>query len=921
MSKSQDIFIKGARVHNLKNIDVHIPRNNLVVITGVSGSGKSSLAFDTLFAEGQRRYVESLSSYSRQFLARLDKPDVDYITGISPAIAIEQKVSSGNPRSTVGTLTEIYDYLRLLFGRIGITYSPISGEEVKSDSVSGVVDFIKGLAPETLVYITCKLQKYENWKAYLKLTLQQGFTRILLDNESKDIEELLEQAEPENAKERAFILIDRVKVRLEDEDFESRIADSIATAFFEGQGKCVLVIGTSQHIFSDRFERDGMPFERPTPQMFGFNNPYGACKTCEGFGRVIGIDEGLVIPESYKSVYEGAVAPWRSEAMGVYLKEFIYSKETKDFPFHKPYEELSEKELELLWRGNAKVKGIRGFFRDVEAQVHKIQYRVLLSRYRGYTACPDCKGSRVRKDALYVRIQDKNIADWLFMPVGDLAEEVKKLALKPYEEKIAGRILKEITNRLGYLVEVGLGYLTLNRPVATLSGGESQRINLATSLGSTLVGSLYILDEPSVGLHPRDGDRLISILEQLRDLGNTVIVVEHDEALMKRADCILDIGPLAGEHGGKVVAEGTLEEILKNENSLTAKYLSGKEKINVPEQRRAWNNCIRIEGAREHNLKNVTAEIPLNVFTVVTGVSGSGKSTLIRKILYPGLRQYLGENSDKPGKHMRLSGEINRLKGVEMVDQSPIGKSSRSNPVTYLKIYDLIRELFSETPLAKARNLKPGHFSFNVEGGRCETCQGDGTVTLEMQFLSDIELICESCNGKRFKELILEVKYKNKNISEVLDMTITEAILFFSEEKKIVTKLTIVEEVGLGYIRLGQSSSTFSGGEAQRIKLAAFLQKQGGDGNTLFIFDEPTTGLHFNDVKKLLYALNRLVEEGNTVLVIEHNLDVIKSADYVIDLGPEGGDKGGYLLFEGTPEELVKIEKSYTAKYLKEKLN
>lgn len=919
----QHIIIKGARVHNLKNIDVAIPKNKLVVITGMSGSGKSSLAFDTLYAEGQRRYVESLSAYARQFLGRMNKPDVDYIKGIAPAIAIEQKVITSNPRSTVGTSTEIYDYLKLLFSRIGKTYSPVSGNEVRKDTVSSVTDFITGLGEGATVTIYCPLFPHNNrsLKEELAVLLQKGFLRVFYDHKIHKIENILEDSAFEDFElkdEQAVrILIDRIVVNTEDETI-SRIADSVQTAFFEGKGDCYVEHeGKTEH-FCDRFELDDIRFEEPTPNFFSFNNPYGACKRCEGYGNVIGIDQDLVIPDKSKSIYDNAIAPWRGEKMREWLNKLVRNAEKFNFPIHRPYNELSEKEQQLVWTGNRYFSGLDDFFKELEEQTYKIQYRVMLSRYRGKTSCPDCKGSRLRKDASYVRINGKSIIDVVLMPLSEILAFFDGLKLDAGEEKIARRLLTEIRNRVLYLNNVGLGYLTLNRLSNTLSGGESQRINLATSLGSSLVGSIYVLDEPSIGLHPRDTQKLIEVLVSLRNVGNTVLVVEHEEEMMLAADHIIDIGPEAGTHGGNLIFSGNFRQIVKDKHSLTGQYLSGARQIAVPEIRRKWKDHILITGARENNLKNIDVKFPLGVFTTVTGVSGSGKTSLVRKILYPALQKAIGNYAgEQTGAHNGISGNYELVSQVEMVDQNPIGRSSRSNPVTYVKAWDDIRNLFAALPASKAAGLKPAAFSFNVEGGRCDVCQGEGEVKIEMQFMADIYLPCETCGGRRFKQQVLDVAYKDKNVADILDLTIDEAVAFFKDEPKILQKLQPLVNVGLGYVHLGQSSNTLSGGEAQRIKLASFLIKGNSASKTFFIFDEPTTGLHFHDIGKLLIALNTLIEQGNTVLVIEHNMDMIKSADWVIDIGPEGGDKGGNLVFEGTPEDLVQVESSYTGKFLK----
>ncbi|GGG31899.1 UvrABC system protein A [Pontibacter amylolyticus] len=920
----QHIIIKGARVHNLKNLSVALPRNKFIVVTGLSGSGKSSLAFDTLYAEGQRMYVESLSSYARQFLGRMDKPDVDYIKGISPAIAIEQKVSIKNNRSTVGTSTEIYDYLKLLYARIGKTYSPVSGEVVQKDSVADVVDFIFSMEDEARVMILAPLQLHKDrtLAKELDLLLQKGYSRIYADGQVYFIEELLEEKKPKLGKE-VYILVDRAIIYKSDEDLQFRIADSVQTAFFEGHGECRVKYGDGEErVFSDRFELDGMVFEEPSVNFFSFNNPYGACQTCEGFGSVLGIDPDLVIPDKSLTVYEGAVAPWRSDKMSEWLKPLVKNGIRFDFPIHRPYNELSEKEQELLWTGNKYFEGLNDFFKHLQSQTHKIQYRVMLSRYRGRTTCPDCKGSRLRKDASYVKINGKSITDLVLMPITQSLAFFENMQLTEHERNVAERLVTEVTNRLGYLVRVGLGYLTLNRLSNTLSGGESQRINLATSLGSALVGSMYILDEPSIGLHPKDSEQLIGVLRSLQKMGNTVIVVEHEEEMMRAADQLIDIGPEAGSGGGNLMFQGTLEEMTQTADTYTAKYLSGEMEVSVPAQRRKWRNAIEVQGARENNLKNLSVKVPLGVMTVVTGVSGSGKSTLIKKILAPAMMKLHGNTAEATGKFDKLAGDYNKIRHVEFVDQNPIGKSSRSNPVTYVKAYDAIRSLYADQPLAKSRGFKPSHFSFNIEGGRCEVCQGEGQVKIEMQFMADIYLTCESCNGHRFKQDVLDIKYKEKSISEVLDMTIADSIDFFADQSKIVEKLRPLNDVGLGYIRLGQSSNTLSGGEAQRVKLASFLTKgvQAHQEDILFIFDEPSTGLHFHDINKLLQSINALIENGNTVVIIEHNMDIIKSADWIIDLGPEGGTNGGYLLFEGTPEEMAKLEDNHTARFLKERL-
>ncbi|MCX2481129.1 excinuclease ABC subunit UvrA [Pedobacter sp. MC2016-15] len=922
----KNIIIKGARVHNLKNIDVAIPKNKLVVITGMSGSGKSSLAFDTLYAEGQRRYVESLSSYARQFMGRMNKPDVDYIKGIAPAIAIEQKVITSNPRSTVGTSTEIYDYLKLLFSRIGKTISPESGEIVKKDTVSTVVDFVAGLGNDSTVTIFCPLHPHNNRsvKEELAVLLQKGFLRVYINDQVSKIEAILED---EDFKDYELtdagtirILIDRI-VFHDDDETMSRLADSVQTAFFEGKGDCYVEHEEKVSHFCDRFELDGIRFEEPTPNFFSFNNPYGACKRCEGYGNVIGIDEDLVIPDKSKSLYDNAIAPWRGEKLRDWLNKLIKHAGKFDFPIHRPFSELTEEQQRLVWTGNKWFAGLDDFFTELETQTYKIQYRVMLSRYRGKTICPDCKGSRLRKDASYVKIGGKSVIDVVLMPLSSIQQFFDQLELSETDEKISRRLLAEVTSRVLYLNNVGLGYLTLNRLSNTLSGGESQRINLATSLGSSLVGSIYVLDEPSIGLHPRDTNKLIEVLTSLRNVGNTVLVVEHEEEMMKAADHIIDIGPEAGTLGGNLVFSGTYDQIIKDKKSLTGMYLSGRESIAIPATRRKWADHILIKGARENNLKNIEVKFPLGVFTVVSGVSGSGKTSLIKKILYPALQKAIGNYAgEQTGLYDGIFGNYDLISQVEMVDQNPIGRSSRSNPVTYVKAWDDVRALFSALPAAKASGLKPAAFSFNVEGGRCDVCQGEGEVKIEMQFMADIFLPCEACNGRRFKQQILDVTYQDKNVADILDLTIDEAVKFFKDEPKILNKLQPLVDVGLGYVHMGQSSNTLSGGEAQRIKLASFLIKGNNASKTMFIFDEPTTGLHFHDIKKLLIALNTLIEQGNTILVIEHNMDMIKSADWVIDIGPEGGDKGGHIVFEGTPENLVNEKTSYTGKYLKDHL-
>ncbi|MDN5204402.1 excinuclease ABC subunit UvrA [Fulvivirgaceae bacterium BMA10] len=918
------IIIKGARVNNLKNLSVAVPRYKLVVITGPSGSGKSSLAFDTLFAEGQRMYVESLSSYARQFLGRMEKPEVEYIKGVSPAIAIEQKVSTRNPRSTVGTSTEIYDYLKLLFARIGTTYSPVSNKKVTRDTVTSVVDFLlkQEDGKKLLILSPFLVHKNRTLEQELNILLSKGFTRLLVDGDVYFIEEILEDPDLVKKKDNLYVVIDRAVVKKDDEETQFRLSDSVQTAFFEGDGVCVIdLVEKGKKEFSDKFELDGIKFESPTVNLFSFNNPYGACKTCEGFGKVLGIDPDRVIPDKGLSVFDGAIVPWRSESMKQWLDDLVKNAIQFDFPIHRPYHELDEKEKELLWTGNKYFKGLNAFFKHLETKTHKIQYRVLLSRYRGRTVCPDCKGSRLRKDASYVKINDHSIIDLVLMPVEKVKGFFDGIKLNEYETKVAQRILKELKNRLDYLCRVGLGYLTLNRLTSTLSGGEFQRIKLATSLGSALVGSMYVLDEPSIGLHPRDTERLISVLKTLRDLGNTVIVVEHEEEVMRSADQIIDIGPDAGSNGGELVFQGSIDE-LNGYDTHTARYLMEKDVIEVPKIRRKWKDSVEIVGARENNLKNISVKIPLDVLTVITGVSGSGKSTLVKKILHPAIGKILGTVGESTGKFDRLEGDYKKIGRIEFVDQNPIGKSSRSNPVTYVKAYDPIRQLFADQPLSKQRGYKPAFFSFNVDGGRCETCQGEGIVKIEMQFMADINLTCESCKGKRFKQEILEVKYKEKDISDILALTIDESIEFFHDKTAILNKLLPLQEVGMGYVRLGQSSSSLSGGEAQRVKLASYLGKgsNASKEHTLFIFDEPTTGLHFHDIRKLLGAINALVDGGNSAVIIEHNMEVIKSADWIIDLGPEGGENGGNINFCGIPEKMIEEKKNHTARFLREKL-
>ncbi len=915
------ILIKGAQIHNLKNLDVVIPRNELVVITGLSGSGKSSLAFDTLYAEGQRRYVESLSSYARQFLGRLDKPKVEYIKGIAPAIAIEQKVNTTNARSTVGTSTEIYDYLKLLFARIGKTYSPISGNEVKKDSVSDVISQVKTFALESkwLLLAPIHLEEGRKLEDKLKVVLQQGFARILVNNEMVRLDQIDQHTLDHK---NILLIIDRIVVK-DEEDFYNRLADAIQTAFFEGKGICYLQeVETQKRIeFSANFELDGMAFLEPNIHLFSFNNPYGACPACEGYGNIIGIDNELVIPNSSLSIYENAIYPWRGESMGWYRDQLINNAYKFDFPIHKPYFELSEEHKELIWNGNKFFTGLNDFFQELEEKNYKIQNRVMLSRYRGKTKCPICKGKRLRKEANYIAIGGKKISDIVDMSIKRLIPFFDQLQLSEYDAKVAKRLLIEIKNRLVFLSDVGLDYLTLNRNSASLSGGESQRINLATSLGSSLVGSMYILDEPSIGLHPKDTERLIKVLKDLRDLGNTVIVVEHDEDIMKAADRIIDIGPEAGSFGGELVAEGSFDEILKAE-SLTAKYLNGQLEIAIPKRRRTTNNLIHIKGARENNLQNIDVSFPLESLTVITGVSGSGKSTLVKKILFPAMQKKIEGIGDKAGQFSEMTGSFSHIKHIEYVDQNPIGRSSRSNPVTYIKAYDDIRDLYAKEKLSKVRGYQAKHFSFNVDGGRCETCKGEGAINVEMVFMADVSLPCDTCGGKRFKKEVLEVAFEGKNIDDILTMTIDDAIAFFAQNKqaKIIQKLQPLQDVGLGYVQLGQSSSTLSGGEAQRIKLASFLVKGVTKEKALFVFDEPTTGLHFHDIKKLLASFDALLEKGHSIIVIEHNLDLIKCADWIIDLGPEGGENGGQLLAIGTPEDIVKNKKSITGFYLKDKL-
>ena len=916
---SNGIYIKGARVHNLKNITVTIPRNKLIVVTGVSGSGKSSLTIDTLFAEGQRRYAESLSAYARQFMQRMNKPDVDFIKGLCPAIAIEQKVITRTPRSTVGSMTEIYEYLRLLFARAGKTISPISGREVKKDDVNDVVNAIAGLTTgdKVLLLVPFKKQKNRDLKEELNILLQKGFSRLYNGKTVLRIEDLPEEKKLFVKDQPLYIVVDRLVIKAYDEDDRHRISDSVNTAFYEGEGVLYLEVNGSEMIhYSNKFELDGLQFEEPVPNLFSFNNPFGACPVCEGFSQILGIDPDLIIPDKQLSVYEGAVAPWKGEKLGLWKERFVKAAAKFDFPIHKPIMDLTAQQLAILWEGNGLVNGINDFFKEVEQNLYKVQYRVLLSRYRGRTLCTSCKGYRLRNEALYVKIGDKHIGELCEMPVKDLQAWFASVQLGDYDRQVAKRILIEINYRIKTLLDVGLGYLTLNRLANSLSGGESQRIQLTRSLGSNLTNSLYILDEPSIGLHSRDTERLIIVLKALRDLGNTVVVVEHDEMIMREADHIIDMGPLASHLGGEIVAEGNYDEIINNKESLTGKYLSGQLKIEVPAIIRKWNRSVKVIGARQNNLKNIDVEFPLNTICVVSGVSGSGKTTLVKQVLYPALQKIKGEFTEKAGLHKGITGDVDFIAQIEMIDQNPIGKSSRSNPVTYIKAYDEIRDLYSKQALSKMRGFQPRHFSFNVDGGRCDACKGEGEQLVEMQFLADVHLTCEVCGGKRFKEEVLEVRYNDKNIYEVLDMSVDEAIDFFAGDKDVAKKIQPLSDVGLGYIKLGQSSDTLSGGEAQRVKLASFLGKGRAQGSILFIFDEPTTGLHFNDIKKLLASFNALIEQGHSIIVIEHNTDVIKSADWVIDLGPEAGDEGGYLVFAGKPADLKKVKTSYTAKFL-----
>ena len=926
------IFIKGARANNLKNVSLEIPKNQLVVVTGVSGSGKSSITMDTLFAEGQRRYVESLSSYARQFLMRMKKPDVDYIRGICPAIAIEQKVSTANARSTVGTLTEIYDYLRLLYARIGRTFSPVSGQEVKRHEVSDVVDYIMQLEEGSKVQLFAVVPaKYHDrtMGAELQLLLQKGYTRVMWDGELQDVQDLMESGKSflnkrlDKQKEELLILVDRFVVRADDEENTKRIADSVQTTFYESEGDChVITLDGERKSFNNRYELDGMIFLEPSPQLFNFNNPYGACPKCEGFSLVMGIDENKVIPNEALSVYEGAVACWKGERYGRWLDAFLRVAHNFDFPVHTAYQDLSRAEQRLLWKGNDYFDGINAFFSELQEKMYKIQNRVMLARYRGRTRCPECDGGRLRQEATYVLVNKTPITDLVDLPVKDLLTFFEGLELNENEQKIGKRLLLEVTNRLRFMVNLGLGYLSLSRLSNTLSGGETQRINLTRTLGSNLTSSMYLLDEPSIGLHPRDTGRLVSVLERLRDLGNTVVVVEHEEDVIKNADYLIDIGPAAGIHGGEVVFAGPYEDIYDEATeSLTTKYMSGRMEIPLPETRRPVSNFLKVRSARQHNLKNIDVDIPLNAMTVVTGVSGSGKTSLVKSIIYRALKKELEESYSKlPGTFKGLDGEVGMLTQVELVSQKPIGKSSRSNPITYVKAYDEIRNLMASQQLSKIRGYKAGHFSFNVDGGRCDECKGEGEQLIEMQFLADVRLECEACNGKRFKAELLDVTYQGKNIYDILELSIEEALEFFQEQNSIINKIQPLFDVGLGYVKLGQASSTLSGGEAQRVKLASFLAKESGKDHVFFIFDEPTTGLHFHDIRKLLDALNALVEKGHTVLIVEHNLEVIKSADWIVDLGPEGGEEGGHLVFQGRPEDLVKVEGSYTGQYLAEKL-
>ena len=924
MAHEKSIYIKGARVHNLKNIEVEIPHEKLVVVTGLSGSGKSTLAFDTIFAEGQRRYVESLSAYARQFLGKISKPDVDIITGIAPAIAIEQKVNTRNPRSTVGTTTEIYDYLKLLYARIGHTFSPVSGQEVRCYSVDDVAAYIQqqGEGGRVVIAAPLTLGRGQGIIEKLTLLLSDGLMRVWTKGETRLIEDILPQVDEKTRAEDILVVIDRARIAADD-DTQTRMRDSVARAFSYGEGICTVITDKGATEFSSRFEADGIQFEHPSEHLFSFNNPLGACPRCEGYGKVIGIDEDLVIPDKSKTIYEDAVACWRGETMRKWKEQLVENAYKFDFPIHTPFHELTQEQKRLLWRGNEYFHGLDDFFAYIDSERRKIQFRVMKARYTGKTTCPECGGSRLRREALYVKVGGKTVADLVVMPVDELIAFFAGLELDGHDTKTAARILVEIRNRLQYLADVGLGYLTLDRLSSTLSGGESQRINLSTSLGSNLTGSLYILDEPSIGLHPRDTNRLIKVLQQLRDLGNTVIVVEHEEEVIRAADYIVDIGPKAGYNGGEVVFSGTLPQLLKSRKSLTADYLTGRRAIAPPATERGWSNSILIEGARENNLRNIDVRIPLGVMTCITGVSGSGKSSLAKGILYPALRRLLFDTGVKPGDFDGIGGDVQLLRSVEMIDQNPIGKSSRSNPVTYIKAYDEIRKLFADQPYAQHTGLGASSFSFNIAGGRCEECQGEGVIKVSMQFMADVELVCEACGGKRFRDEILEVKYRGKSIYDVLEMTVDDAIAFFGEDRKdstckrIVERLKPLQDVGLGYIKLGQSSSTLSGGESQRVKLASFLTKDSAQGGVMFIFDEPTTGLHFHDINKLLAAFNALIERGHTIVIVEHNMDVIKCADWVIDLGPEAGTGGGRVVFEGTPRNLEQCPASYTGKYLR----